>query len=54
MADISIRHWSKLDHITFLIAMILVAVNIFINSRELQIVIFILMLIALIYDIFYE
>jgi hypothetical protein len=45
------RHWIKLDHVTFLFAFVLVGLNIALNLREISIAAFILMLIALIYDI---
>lgn len=46
------RHWTKPDHVTFFIAMLLSIANIFLLRLDLMVVIVVLMLIAFVYDIF--
>lgn len=45
-------HWTKPDHVTFLIAFALSIVNLILVSREVGTAIFVFLLIALIYDIY--
>lgn len=45
-------HWTKLDHITFLAAFALSTINIFLLRQDLMILIFTLLLVALVYDIY--
>ncbi len=45
-------HWTKLDHVTFLVAFILSIVNLLIADRYVGAAIFVFLLIALVYDIY--
>ncbi len=44
-------HWTKFDHVTFLIAFVLSIANLFFVSSEVGMAIFVFLLLALIYDI---
>lgn len=45
-------HWTKPDHVTFLIAFVLSITNVFLLRQDVMILIFIFLLIALVYDIY--
>ncbi len=47
-----LRHLLKLDHFTFLIALVLIVINIFVGRTLLDLLAFLILLFALLYDIY--
>jgi hypothetical protein len=44
-------HWTKPDHVTFLIALVFAFANLFLNMKELNAAVVLFLLIALVYDL---
>jgi len=49
-----LKHFLKLDHITVLIALILLVLNLYFNERILTLVILLLIVFATVYDVYEE